>query len=221
MHLNDTRSDRHTVALLLAAALVAAPPAMAQSTATPAATPVGDRLACAGPLGRDTSHAKVAAAYGKDNVVFRQVDGAEGEKIGATVVFPKTAAKRMELFWADDKKRSGLASLRLGPGSIWIAPNGLRIGAPLAEVEKLNGRPFELSGFDWDYGGMVTDWKGGALAGPATGGCTVSVGFIVPPGAPETAAAKVAGDNLFPSTDKNMRAVKPIVGSLGFGYPQP
>lgn len=190
-------------------------PALAQTA------PTGSPLACTGPLGPKSSHAEVAAAYGKDNVVFAKIDGAEGETIDATVVFPQDPAKRLELYWVDQAARRGLQTVGLSPGSTWIAPNGVRLAMTLADVEKLNGRPFELSGFDWDYGGMVTDWKGGALSGPVPGGCVVSVGFTVPEGAPEAAATAVSGDTAFLSTDRNMRAVKPVVATITIGYPQP
>lgn len=204
----------------LAAALVLA--GLAPAAAQPAAkSDDSARLTCTGPFGRDASHASISEIVGKENVIFTKIDGAEGEKVPATVLFPKNAQRRIELIWADEKKRKGLANLSLSPESVWVAPNGVKIGMSLAEVEKLNGRPFSLSGFDWDYGGYVTDWKGGALDAAIPGGCKVQVRFTVPEGAPEGPASKVAGDNEFSSSDKNMRAVKPVVGSLGFGFPQP
>jgi hypothetical protein len=33
----------------------------------------------------------------------------------------------------------------------------------LAQLEKLNGKPFTFSGFGWDYGGGVAGWGGGKL----------------------------------------------------------
>ena len=212
----SVRAVRFAAALMTLAA--GAPTAMAEG---PAKSDTSDRLTCTGPFGRDASHASIAEIVGKENVIFTKVDGAEGEKVPATVLFPKNTQRRIELIWADEKKRKGLANLSLSPGSVWIAPNGVKIGMSLAEVEKLNGRPFTLSGFDWDYGGYVTDWKGGALDAAIPGGCRVQVRFTVPEGAPEAAASKVSGDQEIPSSDKNMRAVKPIVGSLGFGFPQP
>lgn len=208
-----------SIARCAAAVLVLAPAAaLAQTAAKPDES---DRLVCTGPFGADTSHASIVEIVGKDSAIFTKVDGAEGEKVAATVLFPKNAQRRLELMWADDKKRRGLVNVRLSEKSVWIAPNGIRIGMTLAEVEKINGRPFTLSGFDWDYGGYVSDWKGGTLGAPIKGGCTVSVRFSVPDGAPEDAASKVSGDSEFASTDKNMRAVKPVVGSLSFGFPQP
>lgn len=178
-----------------------------------------DRLSCAAPFDRAASHASIVSVLGKTDVAWAEVDGAEGEKVAATVIFGNVPDRRLEVFWADEKARRGLATLRLSDTSVWTAPNGVRIGMSLAAVEKLNGRPFTLSGFDWDYGGYVADWKGGAL-GRVAGGCTVQVRFTVPDGAPEDAAAKVSGDKVFASDDRSMRAVKPVVGGLSFGYPQ-
>lgn len=180
-------------------------------------TPV---LSCTGPLGADSSHAKLVAAFGKENVVWTQVDGAEGEKIGSTVLFPKDPKRRIELFWADDAKRAGLTAARPGRKNPSAAPNGVRPGMGVAEVETLNGKPFLLSGFGWDYGGSVTDWKGGALEKPAPGGCTVQVRFGLPESV-DVVAAKVAGDQEFASDDKRIRAAQPTVESIALGWPQP
>ena len=50
------------------------------------------------------------------------------------------------------------------PGSPWhMAGTGIGVGSSLRELERVNGRPFKISGFDWDYGGYVYDWNGGAL----------------------------------------------------------
>lgn len=211
---------RLPVILLL---LAATAPAVAQDvgSATGSAAATADVLACAPPFGPKSSHAEVVAAFGKDNVVFTKIDGAEGEKIAATVVFPKDPKRRLELMWADEKKRSGLLAVRPDKATTRVAPNGIRRGMSLAEVEKLNGRPFVLVGFDWDYGGSVTDWKGGALAAPAPGGCTVSVAFALPEGVDDAAAEKVAGDTEFSSSGKEMKAAKPIVDNFTIGYPQP
>lgn len=206
-------TSRLAVLLLLATAGSTDLASAQQETATPV-------LSCAGPLAADASHAKVVAAFGKENVAWTQVDGAEGEKIGSTVLFPKDPKRRIELFWADDEKRAGLTAARPGRKNPSAAPNGVRPGMTVAEVEKLNGKPFLLSGFGWDYGGSVTDWKGGALEKPAPGGCTVQVRFGLPESV-DVVAAKVAGDQDFTSDDKRIRAAKPTVESIALGWPQP
>jgi len=198
--------------LVLAVLAAAVSPARAQSP--------GPVLSCAGPLAADATHATVLAAFGAKNVVWREVDGAEGEKIGATVLFPDDPKRRIELIWADEEKRAGLSSARPGRDNRAAAPNGVRPGMTVVEVETLNGRPFRLSGFGWDYGGAVTDWKGGALAKPAPGGCVVSVRFGLPEAA-DAVAARVAGDREFASNDAKIRAAKPFVESIALGWPQP
>jgi hypothetical protein len=205
------------VAAVLLGLLVASP-ALARTAAKP---PAGGRLACAPPFGSATSHAEVVAAFGKTDVTFEKVQVGEGEAIGATVVFPGDPARRIEIFWTDEKRRSGLANLRLSTETTWIAPNGLARGMAIAEVEKRNGRPFALSGFFWDYAGYVIGWNGGALDAPLPGGCKVDVRFDLPADAPEAATSAINGDTEFSSDDENMRAAKPFVSILGFGYPRP
>jgi hypothetical protein len=210
---------RRTAFALGVTTALALPLAASVAAQQPAET--SPRLTCTGPFSAEASHASIVAIVGKDNAIFELVDGAEGEKVASTVLFPKNDKRRLELMWADEQKRRGLVHVRLSDTSTWVAPNGLKIGMTLAEVEKHNGKPFTLSGFDWDYGGYVTDWKGGAFGAAIPGGCTVQVRFTVPDGAPEGPASKVSGDREFASTDKNMRAVKPVIGTLSFGFPQP
>jgi len=54
---------------------------------------------------------------------------------------------------------------------------GVTLGSTLAEVQKINGRPFLIREFFTDGGGFVVDWKGGALDRPLPGGCRISVRF--------------------------------------------
>ncbi len=95
---------------------------------------------------------------------------------------------------------------------------GLHVGSELAEVEKINGKPFKLFGFDWERGGQVSSWLGGALA-KVNGGCEFHLGFDPWADAPEGARDKVSGDKEFTSTDANMRASKPTVPEIILSYP--
>lgn len=52
------------------------------------------------------------------------------------------------------------------PGGAWVDPaTGVRIGTSLRHLQRVNGPAFVFSGFGWDYGGYVNDWKGGKLDG--------------------------------------------------------
>jgi hypothetical protein len=54
----------------------------------------------------------------------------------------------------------------------------LRLGLSLADLEKLNRKPFKLRGFDKDNTATVSDWDHGAL--PRSRGAARPVSFWVP-----------------------------------------
>jgi hypothetical protein len=89
----------------------------------------------------------------------------EGFSQPGVIIFPDRP-ERLELIWlADSVQRPELIYIRR-PDSPWTSRgNGVHIGTTLEELQALNGRPFTFSGFDWDYGGTVTDWNGGQLTG--------------------------------------------------------
>lgn len=173
-------------------------------------------LACEGPFAADGSEARLVAAFGKASVAFQEIDGPEGTKVMATIVFGKDEQRRIAVSWHDQKKRQRPSNIELGPA--WRLANGLRRDMPIAEVEALNGRPFALSGFEWDYGGYVTDWKKGRLE-RLPGGCNAIVGFGPDDAATSAARDRVSGDKAFASDSKAMRAVKPRIGVISVGYP--
>ena len=132
-------------------------------------------LTCDGPIGRDSSEASLIKTFGKANVRTETIDGAEGEQLQATVLYPDDPARRIQILWSDEAGRKRPSEVMLtdkAKGSF----AGLTVGLDLAAVEKLNGRAFVLTGFGWDLGGNVVDWKGGALSKVA-GDCGPSVRY--------------------------------------------
>lgn len=194
---------RLSAAGLLAAALAPSPAAAGPDPLPP--------FACAGPFAADTDEARLIRLFGRSNVVFRTVPAAEGEMVKATVLFPKDRARRVEITWLDEKKRRRPAEVLVYDPGPWRTPEGIGIGATLAEVEAANGRPFTLAGFGWDYGGTVLDWDGGRLART---GCRLLLRFE-PSGAYE---GDVDGDREFRSDQKDMRAAKPMVYQMLLMY---
>jgi hypothetical protein len=175
-------------------------------------------IKCEGPFGRNASHADLVKAFGNGNVVYQDIDGAEGEKIKASVLYPSDAKAKLEVIWGDENARRG-PMIRAKDQSVWASANGIRIGMAIADIEKMNGKPFILSGFDWDYGGRVKDWRGGELAKPLPGGCIVGVEFVHPEDSPEANLTKVSGDGDFLSDNADMRAVEPYVAVVTISYP--
>jgi hypothetical protein len=91
----------------------------------------------------------------------------------------------------------------------------VRLGLPIAAIEKLNGKPFQLAGFDQDNPGAALDWQGGALE-KIPGGCKVSV-RLVPDSKASDDARKAAAGTLM-SDDASVRALNPKVAEIIIGY---
>ncbi len=115
--------------------------------------------------------------FGQGNVTVAELDGAEGETMRGIVLFAKDPQRRAELFMQDETLR-GIASVRVsGASSRWHLANGIKPGLTLLRIAAMNGRPVTFNGLDWDYGGTITDWHGGALAPAKDASVFVSVGL--------------------------------------------
>lgn len=176
-------------------------------------------IKCEGPFGRNAGHADLVKAFGSNNVIYQDMEGVEGEKFKASVLYPGDPKTKLEIIWSDEKARRG-PTIRANGRSAWATANGIRIGTALADIEKMNGKPFKLSGFGWDLGGRVLDWQDGALGKPQPGGCIIDIEFDHSKDAPEASLTRVTGDNEFLSDSADMRAVEPYVGAVTVSYPQ-
>jgi hypothetical protein len=145
-----------------AATLVGAPSLAARAAPPVPIDPAQRAFACEGAIFRALAKSALATTYGAKNVSQEKVTGAEGEsETIETTIFAKRPADKFRLSWSDAAKKK-VDSVDIF-GSNWIGPGGIHVGSTIAEVEKANGRPFAFSGVGWDYGGMVHDWRGGAL----------------------------------------------------------
>ena len=193
------------------------PPSAQSSRPTPKAAPEPARaIACNGVFAKDSSHLKLATMYKPQNVVFTEVDGPDGTRLMASVLFPKEPKRRLEVLWQNEAARMGTALIVINGQSTWTAPKGLKLGLQLAAIEKLNSKPFKLKGFDKD-GSAVTDWQGGALE-QLPGGCKVGVRLMPDAKTPPEARSEVSGSNEFVSSDAKVRAVRSTIAEIILGY---
>lgn len=133
-------------------------------------------IACSGPIAQTDSLKSLKARY-KDAVI-EEVPGAEAETYKALVLFPKAPDQRLVVAF-DDEAMTRVSSITLdfkGKPSRWTIA-GLGTGASVADVQKANGKPFQVAGFGWDYGGFVVEWNGGTLGKTFAGGCTLTMRF--------------------------------------------
>jgi hypothetical protein len=201
------------------AALIGSHMAMADVAPPPPTAPAPQILSCKGPFTKAATHAGLVKHFGAKNAVWEIVDGPEGSTYGVTAIYPKDPKRRLEVVWRDEEGRKEPLSIDVkSETTAWTAPGGLTMGMPIAEVERRNGRPFELAGFQWDMWGWVLDWKNGKLpaAAKAAGCDNLTVRFE------ETGdSAAAAGDQAFASNSKGMKRAKPVVHSFGVGFAYP
>ena len=194
------------------------PPAPAAAPAPPPAkhAPAAHTVACSGAFARNSNHLKLVQAFQAKNVEYGEVAGAGGSKLNATILFPKDPKQHLEVLWENEAARSDTQVIVITGQSTWTGPKGLRLGLTIAALEKLNGKPFKLSGFDQPDGGSVLDWQGGALA-TLPGGCKVGIRLAPDRKAAADVLAAAAGKELF-SLETKIRAVKPTVAEIILGY---
>ena len=174
-------------------------------------------VACSGVFAKDSSHAKLASAFQSRNVAFTQVDASSGAKVMASVLYAKDPKRRLEVWWSKPASRSDTHLIVINGQSDWIAPGELHLGLTLAELEKLNGKPFKLSGFDKDRVATLSDWNGGQLATLA-GGCKVGISVRADPKATASTVSSLTADRSFTSSDTALRAANPTVSEILVAY---
>ena len=142
----------------------------------------------------------IGRAYGKENLKLQKIPGAEGEEIDGAKLFAGTD-RELVLTWDPNNDKKLVVFDISVVGTAWKFDNGLKAGMTVEEVEKINGKPFKIAGFEWDYGGYA-NFEGGKLAGK------VSIRFNP---STENIPEYLSGDKQLSSTDKQLRAAKPLV----------
>lgn len=185
--------------------------------ARPARTGKANIIACSGVFAKDSSHTKLASAFQPRNVSYTQVDTNSGSKAMASVLYAKDPKRRLEVWWSKPATKSDTHLIVINGQSDWIAPGELHLGLTLAELEKLNGKPFKLSGFDRDHVATLSDWDGGTLSA-LTGGCKVGISLRADPRAAAATLGGLPADRAFTSSDVSLRAVNPTVSEILVAY---
>lgn len=117
----------------------------------------------AGPIGPRTTEAALIRTFGRQNVMHVQVQIADLPAFRATAVYPHDALRKIVVIWKSGRfgQVPDMALIE-GPRTFWTLPERITIGTTLATLQKLNGRPCAVNGFEWDNGGAVS-WRGGRL----------------------------------------------------------
>lgn len=192
--------------------------------------PAPGLVSCNVPFDKDTTEAQLIETFGKENVEYKTVPGAEGMETNATVVYPNDPARMLTIYWWDEDKRARPAAVTIQADFAadpdgndpwktdvqWQTAEGLKIGSTLEDVQAANGKPFVLSGFGWDYGGFAIGWEGGKLDAAARGDCNLLV--RLQPSSEETPDT-ILGDVEIKSDAPEMAKAAPRVTELSVSYP--
>ncbi|MDD3927826.1 MAG: hypothetical protein PHT33_14335 [bacterium] len=171
----------------------------------------------AGDIKADTSENDLFNIYGRSNVRRRSINVGEGELRPGVVIYPEQPLKMAEVVWRDTANRDDPGRFQVsGNRSMWRLDNEISLGTALKELERLNGRPFQLAGFGWDYGGTVLSWSGGALERLSGNGGRIILRLREPAGADITDDERmsVQGDGRFSSGNPVMQKMNPVVYSI-------
>lgn len=166
------------------------------------------------------TEATLRARYGADNVASERIHLGEGETVPGTVLFPGDSSRRLTVIWEDSIARTRPTRVTVGSRETrWFVIPGVSLGTSLSELESLNGKPFKLFGFEWDYAGTVSGWDGGRLDSLWRGGPEnkVLVWLRLSPdsaGYESAHTREVVGDRVFSSSLPAMRALNPRVYAL-------
>jgi len=172
-------------------------------------------------LGHTTSEKNLIGYFGAINVKRQKVSLGEGETADGTVIYPNDSKRRASFVWKSTKKRDAPETIFVcDTPSLWRLPNEITTGTTLIELEKMNGKPFKMSGFDWDCGGNVLSWNGGKLesALKSSSGKVSATLQLVPP-ASKHYPNELIGDRVILSSNTNMRKLNPTVGTVNILNP--
>ena len=217
---------RRMTNVVLMAGVLLAPVAFAAETG-PAKAEAGETaLTCGAPIAWDANEETLKAQFGAENIEYKDLGGPEGTEMFGTRVYGKDPKKTFDIVWSDEAKRANPAVINVNQvwsedGETvtvpdWKSAEGIYLGMPIAELEKLNGKPFKLFGFGWDYGGSVISWEGGKLEPAADAKCGVSV--VLSDTAMDGTPGELQGDTEVMSDDKNMPKAKAQVGRYSVYY---
>jgi hypothetical protein len=164
-------------------------------------------------ISSQSSEATLRLRFGKSEVDSARIELGEGETTPGTVIFPRDSLRRAEIVWQDTVSRSHPARVILrGSASRWRVGPGVSLNTSLADLERLNGRPFTLAGFGWDYAGVVTSWDLGALDTALAG-----IKLYLDPGPAQYESApysQVLGDRDYSSALPAMQQLSPRVRTI-------
>lgn len=184
-----------------------------------------------GPVTRTSTEVSLLESLGKA-VVKEAIEVGEGMTEPGLVIYRDDPARRLAVVWGSGKPAH--------PGTIficygevdgvcrWRTGSGIGVGTTLQELERRNGRPFQMTGWGWDLGGTVVSWEGGNLEKELKG-VGALVLYLAPrrkaqgeylPKVTDEEIAAVQGDRSIRSNHPVLRKLNPHVAAMRLEFPR-
>jgi hypothetical protein len=136
-------------------------------------------ITCSSPVSVDDSAKSLMLRYGDEAVIQDDLfTGIEDITYKDLVLHPRPLDWRIEVAFTDEtmSRASFLTLPNDAKSSHWNVA-GVTIGSSLADVQKINGKPFLIKEAQTDADGFVASWNGGILDRPLPGNCMITVRF--------------------------------------------
>jgi hypothetical protein len=181
-----------------------------------------------GPITAKTVRADLPKLFPPDAIEDDEIELDEGMLQAATLIYKKDPSLTLAVSWKDSHPKEIFVCFGRRRGTCLWQAAGIQVGTRLNELEHLNGNPFTIAGFGWNYGGNVLSWDGGKLAKLDCNGRLILTldGDRTRDGAYTTDLTSeerhaITGDRPIPSTTPAMRKVNPRVVGMLFQFPSP
>lgn len=181
-----------------------------------------------GPITATITRADLTGIFGAKNIEDDEILTSDFGSEGGTRIFGSQPDSSLAILWISEAADSRIRRIRFCPNLVqpgkcrWHTAEGVALGASLKELERLNGHAFQLNGFDWGFGGLITSWSGGRLEKLSVSCGGVTARLDPPPGPASDLRAQlmdeVEGDEEFLSSNSAMQALNPVVDFMSFSF---
>ena len=159
-----------------------------------------------------TTKSALSKLYDKANIKEIVVFSYEGIDIKGTEVIFDNTADNLTIEWYDDNLTPRVIRIK-NPNSNWKTKEGVGMSSTIKEVEKANGKPFTIYGYEIDayLAGKVKNWNSGNLQG-------LSLQFKITKKLTDEEYMEMIGDGGIMSNDPLLEKAGLQVGNISVGF---
>lgn len=178
----------------------------------------------AGPITASTTRADLVRLFGAANVTEGETNIGDSGPLPCTRVFAKRPDSSLTIIWGENQRNKKIGAIEFcwettNSTCRWHIADGVGFGTTLKTLEKMNGRPFKIRGFGWDFGGQISSWEGGRLEAWQTPCGNVGLSLNPTAAAMEsTAYGSVMGDAEFLSSKPELQKLDPAISRIEFSF---